>query len=178
MTKSEINQIWNSVCGRSGNFITPINIGYFEIGDHICEISKGSCDNFSNPFSKACANLHGVTIITKVSGDHYERNSELSQCFDSYAEAVDYINNLYLDTDVEYCNVLDIDEELVLKNGKIIKCIEEYKEDNCEYADAHCNNCYFHNTIVCHKVKCMKNIRTDETDVYFKVIGNEYSIER
>lgn len=178
MTNEEIKQIWHSVYGRSGNFITPVTVGYFEIGDHICEISRGSSNNFSDSLSEAYNKLHGVTVITKVHGNRYRRNDDLSQCFESYEEAVDYINNLYLDTDVKYCNAIEVNEETVLINGKIVQCVEDYKEDDCTYSDVHCRDCYFHDTRACHKVKCMTNMREDNIDVYFKVIGNEYSTKR
>lgn len=62
------------------NFITPYVIDYYDIKDGACELSKGKfLDN----------TLFGVTVVKNG-----ENRYDLSKCFHSENEAMDYIKTL------------------------------------------------------------------------------------
>lgn len=74
------------------NFMTPIVIDYYDLGNRICELSTNARGNMhsKNYFG---AKLFGVTNIV-YKGNKWVRDFDKDTAFDKKSDAVEYIESL------------------------------------------------------------------------------------
>lgn len=68
---------------KGSNFMTPHIVGFWSVGNYVCELSKG------NDFSGG--RIYGVTVVNR---ETQERELELDQSFNSLAQAKAYMRSL------------------------------------------------------------------------------------